>query len=75
MLPTVTESSETDERETERLVVVREVLSSSEPLKPTLDRGVVLYRPSPHVNQFDLSGKVHCLSESAFYWELYSEVA
>ena len=42
----------------EWLEVSRELLSSSGPLRPTLDRNVSLYRPSSHVNQFDLSGTV-----------------
>lgn len=42
--------------EVEQLTVYREMLSDSEPLKPELDRQVTLYRPSPQVTQFDLSG-------------------
>ena len=63
MLPQ-TESSESESEtgggggtgESEQLAVFRELLCSSEPLKPTLDRNVTLFTPSPRVNHFDLSG-------------------
>ena len=54
-----TESGGGGTEEGEQLAVFRELLCSSEPLKLTLDRNVTLYRPSPHVNQFDLSGTLH----------------
>ena len=40
----------------EMMSVYRELLSSSEPLRPAIDRQVTLFRSSPHVTNFDLSG-------------------
>jgi UBX domain-containing protein 6 len=65
-----TESSESESEtgggggtgESEQLAVFRELLCSSEPLKPTLDRNVTLFTPSPHVNHFDLSNDFFQLS-------------
>jgi UBX domain-containing protein 6 len=46
----------------ERLSVYRELLSGAEPLRPSLDRQVSVFRSSPHVNNFDLSGDFYQLS-------------
>jgi UBX domain-containing protein 6 len=46
----------------ERLSVYRELLSGAEPLRPSLDRQVSVFRPSPHVNNFDLSDDFYQLS-------------